>query len=62
MIIKGNNKRGKPITILKTFSVRVEEYFTSFLKNLIVNTEANNWNESNLLEVIKGFFKDDARE
>jgi len=29
---------------------------------LVVNAEANGWDETDLLEVIGGFLKDDARE
>ena len=34
----------------------------SFLKNLIIDAEANSWDDIDLLEVIGGFLKDDARE
>ena len=33
-----------------------------FLENLIINAEANSWDETDLLEVIRRFLKDDARE
>ena len=61
-MIKGQAKRGKPITTPKSFSEKVGEDPTSFLENLIVDAEANGWDETNLLEVIGGFLKDDARE
>ncbi len=61
-MIKGQTKRGKPITISKSFLEKVRENPTSFLENLIIDAEANSWDETNLLEVIGGFFKDDARE
>jgi len=32
------------------------------LKNLIVDVEANGWDEMDLLEVIGGFLKNDTRE
>jgi len=32
------------------------------LENLIIDAEANGWNETDLLEVIGGFFKDDAKK
>jgi len=41
MIIKSNNKREKPIIILKSFSEQVGKNPMSFLENLIVNAEAN---------------------
>ena len=40
-IIKGQAKRGKPITIPKSFSGKVGENPTSFLENLIIDAEAN---------------------
>ncbi len=61
-MIKGQAKRGKPITTPKAFSGKVGEDPTSFLENLIVDAEANSWDETDLLEVISGFLKDDARE
>jgi len=61
-IIKGQSKRGKPITILKSFSGKVRENLTFFLENLIINAEANGWDETDLLEVIRRFHKDDIRE
>ena len=61
-MIKGQAKRGKPITTPKSFSGKVEEDLTSFLENLVIDVEANGWDETDLLEVIRGFFKDDARE
>jgi len=32
------------------------------LKNLVVDAKVNGWDETDLLEVIRGFLKDDARE
>ncbi len=61
-MIKSQAKRGKPITTPKSFSGKVREDLTSFLENLIINAEANSWDKTNLLEVIRGFLKDDARE
>ncbi len=61
-MIKGQAKRGKPITIPKSFSGKVEEYPTSFLENLIIDAETNGWDETDLLEVIREFLKDDVRE
>jgi len=61
-MIKGQAKRGKLITTPKLFSGKVREDPTSFLKNLIIDAEANSWDETDLLEVIRGFLKDDARE
>ncbi len=61
-MIKGQAKRGKPITTSKPFAGKVGEDPTSFLKNLIVDAEANGWDDTDLLEVISGFLKDDARE
>jgi len=46
----------------KSFSGKVGEDPTSFLKNLVIDAEANGWDETNLLEVIGGFLKDDAWE
>jgi len=40
-MIKGQSKRGKPITIPKSFSGKVGENLTSFLENLIIDVEAN---------------------
>ncbi len=61
-MIKGQTKRGKPITIPKSFSEKVEEDPTSFLENLIIDAEANRWDDTDLLEVIGRFLKDNARE
>jgi len=61
-MIKGQTRRGKPITTLKSFSGKVGEDPTSFLENLVIDAEANGWDETNLLEVIGEFLKDDARE
>src|SRR6266540_3347189 len=61
-MIKGQAKRGKPITTPKPFSGKVGEDPTSFLKNLVVDAEANGWDDTDLLEVIGGFLKDDTRE
>ena len=61
-MIKDQAKRGKPIITLKSFSGKVGEDLTSFLENLIIDAEANGWDETDLLEVIGGFLKDDARE
>ncbi len=61
-MIKGQAKREKPITILKLFSGKVGEDPMSFLENLIIDAEANGWNDTDLLEVIRGFLKDDVRE
>ncbi len=62
MIIKSNNKREKPIIILKSFSEQVGKNPMSFLENLIVNAEANDQDEQNFLEVIGGFLKDDTKK
>ncbi len=48
--------------MLKSFSEKVKEDSTLFLENLIIDAEANGWNETDLLEVIGGFLKDDAWE
>jgi len=40
-MIRGQSKRGKPITMLKSFSEKVGEDLTSFLKNLVIDAEAN---------------------
>ncbi len=61
-MIKGQAKRGKPITTPKSFSRKVGEDLTSFLENLIIDAEANGWDEMDLLEVIRGFLKDNAKE
>ncbi len=61
-MIKGQAKREKPITTSKSFLGKVREDLTSFLENLIIDAEANGWDEMDLLEVIRGFLKDDARE
>jgi len=46
----------------KSFSGKVGEDLISFLENLVVNTKANSWDETDLLEIIEGFLKDNARE
>ena len=51
-----------PIITSKSFAGKVGKDPISFLKNLIVDVEANNWDEMDLLKVIRGFLKDDARE
>ncbi len=61
-MIKSQAKRGKPIITLKSFSDKVGEDPTSFLKNLIIDVEANGWDDTDLFEVIRRFLKDDARE
>ena len=61
-MIKGQAKREKPITTPKLFLEKVGEDLTSFLENLIIDAEANSWNETDLLEVIGGFLKDNAQE
>src|SRR6266542_2911084 len=61
-MIKGQAKRGKPITISKSFLGKVGEDPTSFLENLVIDAEVNGWDETDLLEVIRGFLKDDVRE
>ena len=40
-IIRGQSKRDKSITISKSFTRKVEEDPTFFLKNLVVNVKAN---------------------
>jgi len=40
-IMKGQAKREKLITTPKSFSEKVGEDLTSFLENLIIDTEAN---------------------
>ncbi len=61
-MIKDQAKREKPITIPKLFSEKVGEDPTSFLENLIIDAEANGWDNTDLLEVIREFLKDDVRE
>jgi len=61
-IIRGQSKCDKLITTPKSFLSKVEEDPTSFLKNLVVDAEANDWDETDLLEVIEGFLKDDVRK
>jgi len=46
----------------KSFARKVGEDLTLFLENLIVNAEVNSWDETDLLEVIRRFLKDDTRE
>ncbi len=58
-MIKGQSKRGKPITTPKSFSEKVREDPILFLENLIIDVEANSWNKTDLLKVIGRFFKDD---
>ncbi len=50
------------ITALKLFARKVKEDLTSFLENLVVDIEANGWDETDFLEVIEGFLKNDVRE
>src|SRR6266540_3653912 len=52
-MIKEQAKRGKPITTSKSFLEKVGEDPTSFLENLIINAEANGWDETDLLEIIE---------
>ena len=40
-MIRGQSKKEKPITILKSFSGKVGEDPTSFLENLVIDAEAN---------------------
>jgi len=40
-MIKGQVKRGKPITTPKSFSEKVGENPTSFLENLVIDAEAD---------------------
>ena len=61
-MIRSQSKRDKLITILRLFSEKVKKDPTSFLENLVVDAEANSWDETDLLEVIEGFLKDNARE
>jgi len=61
-MIRGQSKRDKPITISKSFARKVREDFTSFLKNLVIDAEANSWDKTDLLKVIEGFLKKDTRE
>ncbi len=61
-MIKGQAKRRKPITTPKSFSGKVGKDPMSFLENLIIDAEANGWDDTDLLEVIEGFLKDDAKE
>ena len=61
-MIKGQAKRGKPIIIPKSFLGKVGKDPTSFLENLIIDAEANSWNDTDLFEVIGRFLKDDTRE
>jgi len=61
-MIRDQSKHGKPITTSKSFLKKVGEDLIFFLKNLIVNIEANGWDETDLLEVIGGFLKDDTKE
>jgi len=61
-MIKEQFKWSKPIIILKFFTGKVGEDPISFLENLVVDVEANRWDETDLLKVIGGFLKDNARE
>ena len=61
-MIKGQSKRGKPITTPKSFSEKVREDPILFLENLIIDVEANSWNKTDLLKVIGGFLKNDVRK
>ena len=61
-MIKEQAKRGKSTITPKPFSGKVREDPISFLENLIVDAEANGWDETDFLEVIGRFLKDDARE
>ena len=61
-MIRGQSKWGKLIIIPKSFAGKVSENPISFLENLIVDVEMNGWDETNLLEVIERFLKDDIRE
>ncbi len=54
-MIKGQAKRGKPIITSKSFLGKVGENPTSFLENLVIDAEANGWDETNLFEVIRDF-------
>ena len=59
---KRPSQKRKPITTPKSFSGKVGKDPTSFLENLVIDAEANGWDEIDLLKVIGGFLKDDARE
>ena len=61
-MVRGQVKREKPITTLKSFLEKVRKDPTSFLKNLVIDVEANGWDKTDLLEVIGGFFKNDIRK
>ena len=61
-MMKGQSKRGKPITTPKLFSKKVGEDLMSFLENLIIDAEANGWDKTDLLKVIRRFLKDDAKK
>jgi len=61
-MIQGQSKRDKPITTLRSFIRKIREDSTSFLKNLVIDVEANSWDETDLLKVIKGFLKDNAKK
>ena len=61
-MIRGQSKRDKSIATPRSFSGKVGEDLTFFLKNLVIDAETNSWDETDLLEVIGGFLKDDARK
>ncbi len=61
-MVRGQSKCDKLITSSKLFAGKVEEDPILFLKNLVVDTEANRWDETDLLEVIRGFLKDDVKK
>jgi len=56
-MIQEQSKRGKSIITSKSFVRKVGEDLTSFLENLVVDVEANSWDETDFLEVIRGFLK-----
>ena len=61
-MIRGQAKREKPIITPKLFLGKVEKDLISFLENLMIDAETNRWDKTDLLEVIGGFLKDDARK
>ncbi len=61
-MFSNRSRRGRPLVQPKEFSRQVGEDSTTFLENLIVDGQVNDWDESDLLEVIGGFLKGDVRE
>ncbi len=61
-MFSNQSRRSRPLVQPKEFNGQVGEDLTTFLENLIVDGQVNDWNESDLLEVIGGFLKGDARK